>query len=137
MAAARKSALIYHMVRLYVLGQRGELRVEDERERLRDTLAASFDSAPAAGHDVQVGLAVGDARPLVCWIGHGELVFDDALTPEATFFFDTVETALALLCGDGDFMDAFMQGRFRSDGSLTLVFPLLSVFRGVRLEVPP
>ena len=127
------------MVRLFVLGQRGELRVEDERKRLRDTLAASYDSAPAAGHDVKLGLVVGDARPLVYWIGRGELVFDDALTPEATFFFDTVETALALLCGDGDgdFMDAFMQGRFRSDGSLTLVFLLLSVFRGVRLEVPP
>lgn len=111
--------------------------MEDERKRLRDTLAASYDSAQAAGHDVRVGLAVGNAPPLVCRIGRGEVVFDDALTPEATFSFDTVETALALLCGDGDFMDAFMQGRFRSDGSLTLVFLLLSVFRGVRLEVPP
>ena len=34
-------------------------------------------------------------------------------------------------------MEAFMEERFRSDGSLTLVFVLLSVFRGIPLDVPP
>ena len=111
--------------------------MQDSRRRFRDTLATRFDGSGVAGHDVRIALSVGDWPPLVCSIGAAPLVFDDALIPEATFFFDSPETALGLLCGDGDIMDAFMEERFRSDGSLTLVFLLLSVFRGVPLEVPP
>ena len=107
------------------------------RDELRDTLAARFDGSAVPGQDVRIALAVGDRRPLVCVIDDEGLVFDDAATPEATFFFDSAATALDLLCGDGDVMQAFMDERFRSDGGLPLVFVLLSAFRGVPLEVPP
>lgn len=109
----------------------------DGRDQLRDALAERFDGSGLAGHDVRVALAVAGWRPLVCSISDAGLAFDDTVVPEATFYFDSAQTALALLCGDGDVMEAFMEERFRSDGSLTLVFLLLSVFRGVPLDVPP
>lgn len=109
----------------------------DGRDELRDTLAQRFDGAALAGQDVRIALAVAGWLPLVCSISEAGLVFDDTVVPEATFYFDSAQTALALLCGDGDVMEAFMEERFRSDGSLTLVFMLLSVFRGIPLDVPP
>ncbi len=109
----------------------------DGRDELRKTLAQRFDGSGLAGHDVRIALAVGGWPPLVCSISEAGPAFDDTVVPEATFFFDSAQTALALLCGDGDVMEAFMEERFRSDGSLTLVFPLLSVFRGIPLDVPP
>ena len=109
----------------------------DGRNALRDTLAERFDGAALDGHDVRIALAVAGWQPLVCSISPAGVAFDDTLVPEATFFFDSAQTARSLLCGDGDVMDAFLEERFRSDGSLTLVFMLLSVFRGIRLDVPP
>lgn len=109
----------------------------DGRDEFRDTLARRFDESARSAHDVRIALAVGGWRPLVCSIGEAGLVFDDDAVAEATFFFDSAQTALDLLCGDADVMDAFMEERFRSDGSLTLVFLLLSVFRGIPLDVPP
>jgi len=111
--------------------------VPDGRDELRDTLTRRFDGSALSAHDVRIALAVGGWRPLVCSISEAGLVFDDDAAAEATFFFDSAQTALALLCGDGDVMEAFMEERFRSDGSLTLVFLLLSVFRGIPLDVPP
>ena len=109
----------------------------DGRDELRDILAERFDGSGVAAHDVRVALAVDGWRPLVCSISQGELAFDDTVVPEATFFFDSAQTVLGLLCGEADVMEAFMEERFRSDGSLTLVFVLLSVFRGIPLDVPP
>ncbi len=109
----------------------------DAREEFRNTLATRFDGAAIADQDLRIALTVGDWPPLKCSVSGARLDFDDALVPEATFFFDSPATALDLLCGDGDVMDAFMEERFRSDGGLTWVFVLLSAFRGVPLEVPP
>ena len=135
LAEARESALIYHTFRR--IGSRPMANARDAREEFRNTLATRFDGATIADQDLRIALAVGDWPPLACALGHAGLVFDDALVPEATFFFDSAETALELLCGDGDVMQAFMEERFRSDGGLTWVFVLLSAFRGVPLEVPP
>lgn len=109
----------------------------DDRDELRDTLAERFDGSVLDSHDLRVALAVDGWRPLVCSISPAGLAFDDTVVPEATFYFDSAQTALGLLCGDADVMDAFMEERFRSDGSITLVFVLLSVFRGIPLDVPP
>ena len=111
--------------------------VPDGRDELRDTLTERFDASVLGGHDVRIALAVDGRPPLVCSISEAGLAFDDTVVPEATFFFDSTQTALALLCGNGDVMEAFMAERFRSDGSITLVFVLLSVFRGIPLDVPP
>ena len=109
----------------------------DTREDFRNTLAERFDGAAIRDQDLRIALAVGDWRPLGCSLSHGRLVFDDATTPEATFHFDSAGTALGLLCGSGDAMEAFMEGRLRSDGGLTWLFVLLAAFRGAPLEIPP
>ena len=108
----------------------------EERARLREALAARA-RAGVAECDVRVGLAVGALPPLVCAISDAGVRFDDSLQPEAMFRFDSAETALALLGGGGDFVAAFMAGKFRADGHLTLTFTLLAAFGGPAAAVPP
>lgn len=108
----------------------------EERARLCEALAART-QAGVADCDVRVGLAIGALPPLVCAISDAGVRFDDSLQPEAMFRFDSAETALALLGGGGDFGAAFMAGKFRADGHLTLTFTLLAAFGGPATAVPP
>jgi len=117
------------------MAQQGEGAME-ARARLRETLAARG-RAGVAGCDVRVGLAIGALPPLVCAISDVGVRFDDSLQPEAMFRFDSAETALALLGGGGDFVAAFMAGKFRADGHLTLTFALMAAFGGPATAVPP
>jgi putative sterol carrier protein len=57
--------------------------------------------------------------------------------PDATFMFEDVDTAWALLSGRGDAFEAFMQGRFRSDGYLMWAFALMAMFQSASLPVSP
>lgn len=98
--------------------------------RLAQELEARYQSAAAAGYDIHVAFAVEDRSPLVCRMTAKGIVFDSALTPEATFYFDSEDTLLSLLGGGGDYISAFMRGAFRSDGHITLVFLLLMAFQG-------
>lgn len=98
--------------------------------RLAQELEARYQSAAAAGYDIHVAFAVEDRNPLVCRMTAKGIVFDSALTPEATFYFDSEDTLLSLLGGGGDYISAFMRGAFRSDGHITLVFLLLMAFQG-------
>ena len=107
------------------------------RARLRDALAARSRAGVAGGCDVRVALAIGDLAPLVCSVSDAGVHFDDSLEAEATFRFDCAETALALLGGDGDLFTAFMAGKFRADGHLTLTFPLMAAFGGAAMAAPP
>ena len=71
-------------------------------------------------------------------LAHGQVRFDLALQPDVTFFFDTADTALAVLTGADDPVAAFMDGRFRSDGHLLLAFVLLGLFTpGAGMTPPP
>ena len=101
-----------------------------DQNRLRQELEARFQGAATAAHDVHVAFAVADRQPLVCRMTATGIVFDSELTPEATLYFDSEDTLLSLLGGGGDFISAFMRGAFRSDGHITLVFPLLMAFQG-------
>ncbi len=100
-----------------------------DQKLLAQELEARYQGA-AAGHDIHVAFAVADKQPLVCRMTANGISFNSELTPEATFYFDSRDTLLSLLGGGGDFVSAFMRGAFRSDGHITLVFPLLMAFRG-------
>lgn len=103
-----------------------------DRKLPAQELKARYQGPATAGHDIHVAFAVADRQPLVCRMTATGIVFDSALTPEATFYFDSEDTLLSLLGGGGDFISAFMRGAFRSDGHITLVFPLLMAFQGRR-----
>ncbi len=51
--------------------------------------------------------------------------------------FEDVDTAWALLSGRGDAFDAFMEGRFKSDGYLMWAFALMAMFQSPSLPVTP
>lgn len=101
-----------------------------DQKLLAQELEARYRGAAVAGHDIHVAFAVADRQPLVCRMTATEIVFDSELTPEAIFYFDSEDSLLSLLGGGGDLIPAFMRGAFRSDGHITLVFPLLMAFQG-------
>lgn len=101
-----------------------------DRKLLAQELEARYQGAAVAGQDIRVAFAVAHREPLVCHMTATGIVFDSGLTPEATFYFDSEDTLLSLLGDGGDFISAFMRGAFRSDGHITLVFPLLMAFQG-------
>ena len=114
--------------------------MNDDRSRVRDALAArsARRQAPLPGSpDVYVALHLGEAEPLVCHVTSEGARFDDAFVPEAHFRFDAPATALALLGGGGDFFSAFLAGRVRADGYLTLAFLLQAAFGDGLGEAPP
>lgn len=100
-----------------------------DRKLLAQELEARYQGTAVAGHDIRVAFAVAEREPLVCRMTAKGIVFDSEPTPEATFYFDSEDLLLSLLGGGGDFISAFMRGAFRSDGHITLVFPLLMAFQ--------
>ena len=105
---------------------------------LQSHLEATFHPPAAAGLDAVFQLAIGAER-LTFHVNGTALSFDDegALTPDATFFFEDVDTAWALLSGRADAFSAFMEGRFRADGYLMWAFALMAMFQSESLpEVP-
>ena len=110
-----------------------QLRLELER-RLQEGAPPTL--------DLVVALRVADEPPIQVAIKDGKARFAPSSgQADATFCFDTPETAAAILYGDGDFvtafMDAFMAGKVRSDGNLPFTFTLLGLFRpGLRLQTP-
>lgn len=105
-------------------------------------LAARFRPEAASDVDVVFALATEDEagrEPLATLaVAAGRLRFDSAEPVDATFFFDGVETARAVLSGEADPIAAFMAGRFRADGNLPLAFVLLGLFReDYGVDAPP
>jgi putative sterol carrier protein len=94
---------------------------------------------PAAGNiDAVLRLRVGDGE-LAFRVRHGELDFTvpTGARADATFIFADLETARALLSGEANAFEAFMEGRFRSDGYLMWAFALMAMFRSASLPVTP
>ena len=113
-----------------------------DQEDFKAWLAARFRPQASAEVDVVFALATEDAtgckRLAVFAVESGELRFDPEETPDATFFFDSVCTASALLSGTADPIAAFMAGCFRADGNLPLTFALLGLFRSdYGVDAPP
>lgn len=85
----------------------------------------------------RIALAVGDTRLTAFALADGSVHFDATLEADVTFFFDNAETALGIVTGLEDPINAFMDGRFRADGHLPLAFVLLGLFRPGAATTPP
>ncbi len=105
---------------------------------LRRHLEASFHPPAAAGIDAVLRLAV-EEEILAFQVRHGRISFDvpEHARADATFIFADHGTALELLSGRGNAFDAFMEGRFRSDGYLMWAFALMAMFESASLPVTP
>ena len=103
---------------------------------LAQELEARFSAEAAVECDIRIGIAVAESLVCVFHITNRTLVrVDDPA--EVTFTFPDVETAYSIALGEEDPIAAFMQGRFRSDGHLLLVFLFLSLFvPGPRIVAP-
>ncbi|MXY51686.1 MAG: hypothetical protein F4Y86_04035 [Gammaproteobacteria bacterium] len=93
------------------------------------------------GLDLTVELRVADDPRIGIALTDGSIRFGALAEPDASFVFDSRETAAAILYEEGDFitafMEAFMAGKVRSDGNLPFTFTLLSLFRpGLHLPTP-
>ncbi len=105
---------------------------------LQAHLERSFHPPAAAGLDAVFRLEAGD-ETLLFRVRHGRLELDlpaDAKA-DATFIFADEETAWALLAGRADAFEAFMTGRFRSDGYLMWAFALMAMFQSASLPATP
>jgi putative sterol carrier protein len=105
---------------------------------LQQHLTSSFDPAWATLLDAVIELSAAD-ETLRFRIRDGILDFevDPGTTADATFLFADAETAWALLTGRADAFEAFMEGRFRSNGYLMWAFRLMAIFRSTSLPVAP
>lgn len=101
-------------------------------------LEQSFHPAAASKLDAVFRIVVDD-ESLTFRVSHGNLDFDlsTETAPDATFMFEDIDTAWALLSGHGDAFEAFMDGHFRSDGYLMWAFALMAMFQSPSLPVNP
>ena len=102
-----------------------------------EELLRSFSAEAARDFDgtVQFVLQAVDStapRSIGFCIDHGRIDARSAGTEpfDITLYFHTAQEALDLLQGQANPVEAFMDGRFRSDGYLLWVFAVLSMFRG-------
>ncbi|MEM6708183.1 MAG: hypothetical protein AAF648_05320 [Pseudomonadota bacterium] len=78
-----------------------------------------------------------DTGTLVLAIGEHSLEWLDASAREdVTFYFESAQAMLAILEGQVDPIEAFMQGTFQSSGYLLWTFPLLSLFNRGTVATP-
>ena len=106
------------------------------RDQCAGLLRGRYFPGAAADTDMVVALAVGAER-IVYHLHPAGLGVEPRAEPDVTFTFSSWEKTHALLTGGADPIAAFMAGEFRSDGYLTAVFLVLSVFsRPDRPDVP-
>ncbi|MGD8829655.1 MAG: SCP2 sterol-binding domain-containing protein [Pseudomonadales bacterium] len=105
---------------------------------LQSHLSKTFFPPASQGMDAVIRLAIADEY-LQFEIADGAIRFHDAETrrPDATFYFEDVDIAWALLSGQEDAFKAFMEGRFRADGYLMWAFTLMAMFRSSSLPEHP
>jgi len=105
---------------------------------LANELRARFRPEAAVGVDMLIRLDMTDHEHLLLRVSDGELsVSDDSQPPDVTFRFSDLPTAVALIRGHANAIDAFMQGRFRSDGYLMMAFRLMEIFGSRSLPPTP
>lgn len=107
-------------------------------DALKRHLEGSFHPAAASQLDAVFRIDV-EGQHLTFHVHQGRLDFAVAADrePDATFMFEDADTAWTLLSGQGDAFEAFMDGRFRSDGYLMWAFALMAMFRSTSLPPAP
>ena len=105
---------------------------------LQSHLERTFHPPASVGMDATIRLAIADEY-LQFQVSGCEISFHEAesATPDATFFFEDVDIAGALLSGQADAFGAFMEGRFRADGYLLWAFTLMNMFQSESLPEAP
>jgi len=105
---------------------------------LQSHLESTFYPPASQGMDAVIRLAIADEELLI-EISEEQIRFHDidSIRPDATFFFEDVDTAWALLSGQADAFNAFMEGRFRADGYLMWAFTLMAMFQSQSLPETP
>ena len=105
---------------------------------LQTHLEKTFFAPASQGMDAVLRLAIADEE-LLLEISEHTLRFHEpgAVRPDATFFFEDVDTAWALLSGQADAFEAFMAGQFRADGYLMWAFTLMAMFQSASLPDNP
>lgn len=104
-------------------------RPPDTLQALQTLLQAGFRPPATAGLDATLRLCVG-TDALLLRVRDGALEFRADTEPaDVTFLFEDLDTAWALLTGRLNPFDAFMDGRFRSDGYLLWTFAVVTMFR--------
>ena len=94
---------------------------------LQAHLQKNFHPSAAGAIDATFRLVI-DGDTLTFEVCHGVLNFVESEQCDATFYFEDVDTAWALLSGQADAFEAFMHGRFRADGYLMWAFALMAMF---------
>ncbi len=96
---------------------------------LQAHLEAAFYAPASTGFDATIRLAIGE-EALIFRLAQATLTFpgEPQLPPDATFYFADADIAWAVLSGAADPINAFMEGRFRSDGYLLWAFALTTMF---------
>lgn len=99
-------------------------------EEIRKRLRSAFDPAAASDLEVVYQFEFGDAEGYHLIISHGDLEVHagEHAHPSITLMFDRLDTARDVIAGPIDAMQAFMQGRIRSDGNLLLAMRLGLLF---------
>jgi putative sterol carrier protein len=105
---------------------------------LETHLQQSFQASAASRLDAVFRINIKD-QSLAFRVSRGTLDFDlpRDVSADATFMFEDMDTAWALLSGRADAFEAFMEGRFRSDGYLMWAFALMAMFQSSSLPETP
>jgi putative sterol carrier protein len=105
---------------------------------LAHELKARFRPEAAVGVDMLIRLDVAPNEHLSLRVMDGELeVSRDDVPADVTFTFPDLATTTELLRGQANAIDAFMHGRFRSDGYLMMAFRLMELFGSRSLPPTP
>ncbi len=105
---------------------------------LANELRMRFRPEAAIGVDMRIRLDVSNEEHLLLRVADGALtVTDGPETPDVAFQFADLATAVAIIRGEANAIDAFMHGRFRSDGYLMIAFRLMELFGSRSLPPTP
>jgi len=124
----------------------GPGEVPAELKDLGDELRRRFAAPAAAGQDLLMDLDTNVSVLIRLRVKNDQLAlsFHDRDVTEKSevkadvrFYFPSPETGRALLLGEGNAIDAFMRGDFRSDGYLMLAFTLMALFNSTSLPPTP
>ena len=117
--------------------------IPNDYQALGDELRRRFVPSAAVGYDHLIDLDTGSAPLIRLRIRNQQLALSFAAAETANpkadvrFYFPNLHIGRALLLGEADAIDAFMNGHFRSDGHLMLSFALMAMFNSTSLPPTP
>lgn len=111
--------------------------MERSLANLARLLERRFRPEQAVGVDMRLRLSTGEGD-IDMHIDSGTLTVGAPVgAADVTFMFENLATAWQILVGEANAIDAFMHGRFRSDGYLMMAFKLMEIFGSSSLPPTP